>query len=520
MRRWAFLSLGLLELLVAFILLALVRHLPSSGDVQGSAVRAEKVGKQTGEELRRLQSQLQTFRDRQPGLNQMTAQLQKNLDKVGKQLSHSHVDFKALESVSDALADAAMGMEGLAQALDPKALSQMVAALGSAATYLDDKVVPTATKAADQLERSTEQLKADAERLSELLRTLAEDPIAYQQALVQLEQADGSLAWLLERSTPERLAQWQDHLGRLRAQLVTASKQVSEISAQTYPVLSFHDLVPTVSYKPLWPEGKSVAHGMVQAGDMMRLIQGYLGWMADRTESYQTFLKEMRSALQQTSRVVDAARIRHAEMGPLFRDLPAHAARFAEELPRIGKELVRVLRDASRLKEVAVVLRQASMSLVRMLEAWPDMQKRLGQSAGVLRAVRKQLNHTLDHRQEYETALNQASVLMDSMATSLPVFTKQLEHDLTEQVESLSGLEKSINEVTATIPPAAQGASHIVQLTRLLLALLAGIFGLHACYLLHEAWTLAGSPARAAVVSAQPKHVEPPAVKATEQAGV
>jgi len=497
MRRLAFFALGVLELCVAGILLALVYSLPRPGEIHDGMERAERVGQQASRQIHKLRDQLQAFRDREPELNRMTAQLQKHLQQVGKQLSNPQVDFKALEAVSDALADTARGVEGIAQALDPKVVTQMAAALGATATYLEEKVVPVANQAADQLEASTTTLKEDSERLSQVLRTVANDPQVYRQGVNRLNQVDKGLVWVMERSTPEQLAQAKEHLGSLRQQLAGAAREVDAIAHQTYPVLSFSDFVPVVQHRPLWPEGTTLATGLVQAADLIGQFQRYLGWLAERSEAYQAFLKEARTAVQQSKRFLETAMIQHAEMGPLFRELPAHAARFAEELPRIGKNLVRVLRDTARLKDVAVVLRQAKMGLDQMVESWPDLTKRLAQSVVVLRAVRKQLQYTLDHRGEYETALQEGSMLLKTLATSLPVFTRQVEHDLEEQVQSLSGLDRSISDVTATLPGMARSSSRVLRLVRLLVALLAGIFALHACYLLYDAWT-AGPSSRGA----------------------
>lgn len=502
MRRLTFLAVGILEFCVAGVLLALVSYLPSSAEVQASMDRAERIGKQAGSQVHKLRGQLDTFRQRQPELSRMTAQLHTQLQQVSKLLSNPQVDFKALEAVRDALADAAMGMQGLGQALDPKAVGQLGAALGTTAAYLEEKVIPTASKTADQLELSVQTLKEDAERLSQVLHSVATNPEAYQMGLNHLGQMDRGVVWLMDQSTPKQLAQWKQHLGSLQDQLTTAARQVEEISAQTYPSLSFSGLVPVVKYHPLWPEGKTVSQGLLQARDMVSLGERYLGWMAEHSESYQGFLKEVRTAVAHSSRFLESAMQQYAEMGPLFRDLPAHAARFAQELPHIGKELVRVLRDASRLKEVAVVLRQARGNLDGMLEGWPDMQKRLGRSVVMLQSVRDQINYTLDHRQDYEAALQQAAVILQTLATSLPDFTNQLEQDLGAQVQSLSGLEQSIGDVTIRMPATARSVNRIVQLTRVLLSLLAGIFALHAGFLLYEARTPGNRPSAGGVAIA------------------
>ncbi len=490
MRRLVLLSVGLLELCVAFVLLAIVQHLPSSAEVRGGMERAGKVGIQASNQLHKLQDQLQAFRGRQPELNRMTTQLEKHLQEVGKHLSNPDVEFESLMVVRDTLADAALGMEGLATALDPKLVGQLSTTLGATATYIEDKIVPTATSAADQLEASSTTLKEDAERVSALLRTVAADPESYRQGLNRLNQLDHGVGWVMERSTLERLNQSKDHLGTLQQRLLGAAREVERLAGQTYPVVSFQGLVPTVVYRPLWPEGKTLAEGLFQAGDMIKSVQQSLGWLAERTESYQVFLTELRSGVRQASRLLQETLHRQEEMSPLFRDLPEHAARFAEDLPRIGRELVRVLRDAGRLKEVAEVLRQTKAGIDHALEGWPDIQKRLRQQAQVLRACRERVNRALENKPEYDSALKQASLLLETTATSLPVFTEQVEHDLAEQVESLSGLEKSITEVTATLPDTAHAANRLIQLTRLLLALLSGIFALHAGFLLYESRAL------------------------------
>ncbi len=61
-------------------------------------------------------------------------------------------------------------MDGLSGTLDPNGMEQFGQGLKTAADYLENQVGPAADKAADDLDKTTKDLRADAKRLSTLLR--------------------------------------------------------------------------------------------------------------------------------------------------------------------------------------------------------------------------------------------------------------------------------------------------------------------------------------------------------------
>src|SRR5260370_27676055 len=76
-------------------------------------------------------------------------------------------------------------------------------------------------------------------------------------------------------------------------------------------------------------------------------------------------LPEIRAALTESSAMVDKVREalglalqNHGKVEPLLKEIPSHAARLADALPKLGGDLARILRDTQRLKEVAGALRQ------------------------------------------------------------------------------------------------------------------------------------------------------------------
>src|SRR5262245_18213485 len=77
------------------------------------------------------------------------------------------------------------------------------------------------------------------------------------------------------------------------------------------------------------------------------------------------------------------------KLEPLLKDAPANAARLAEELPELGADLAKVLRDTKQMKDVAMSLRQAQQELDTAAAHWPQTRSTLGESAKVLRTMHR-----------------------------------------------------------------------------------------------------------------------------------
>jgi flagellar biosynthesis chaperone FliJ len=153
-------------------------------------------------------------------------------------------------------------------------------------------------------------------------------------------------------------------------------------------------------------------------------------------------------------------------------------------LPRLASALSKVLRDTSRLKDVGKMLRQTQKGVELAIDRWPELRKNLGRSSVLLRNTQTQLKHVLTHRAEYEASLQHTLVLSRTFSSALPLLTEQLEMELDDQEQALTNLGDSINDANAALPVCARSASNILQTTRLLLMLMASIFGLHGGYLM------------------------------------
>jgi chromosome segregation ATPase len=195
-------------------------------------------------------------------------------------------------------------------------------------------------------------------------------------------------------------------------------------------------------------------------------------------------LIDSRKAAAGTREALAAALKQQDKVEGLLKSVPEHAARLTDQLPQLADSLAKILRDTSKLKEVGKLLRQAQKGIDNAITRWPELRKNLGRSSLLLRNTQGQLDYVLTHRAEYESSLQHTLTLSRTISAALPLLSEQLEMELDDQDRALTNLDDSINDVRESLPGLARGASNILQTTRLLLLLLAAIFGLHGGYLI------------------------------------
>src|SRR5262249_34213968 len=242
----------------------------------------------------------------------------------------------------------------------------------------------------------------------------------------------------------------------LECSLTAGSEQVERLSSYTYPVVTFKGAKPEVSQRPFWPDGGKIAEGMRKAA---------LGAVAAGKEMDQLAmdLPEIRDSLLESCHLVDKVRDALAlalesqdKIEPLLKEVPNHAARLAEDLPKLSTDLSRMLRDTQRLKEVATALLQAQKGIDAAVAGWPELRTTLSRLAVVLRATHNQLDQAMQHRHEYEAAMQQTVQVADTFATLLPLITDQLDGRLGEEERTLTELADGLDEVGAALPNCAQ----------------------------------------------------------------
>src|SRR5262249_49800430 len=116
-------------------------------------------------------------------------------------------------------------------------------------------------------------------------------------------------------------------------------------------------------------------------------------------------LEESRKAALKTRELLGKALEEQKKLEPLLKNIPAATAHLAEELPALGGDLAKVLRDTEQLKDVAAALREAQKGVDAAVARWPDLRKTLGQSAKLIRSTQEQLDHAVANEAEFDTAL-------------------------------------------------------------------------------------------------------------------
>jgi chromosome segregation ATPase len=497
MRRTVFVSLGVLEFLVSLVLLAFAWQLPNAAEVRDGLGRVERVGRHSGRQVRQLREQLHVLRERRPQLHDMAVRLQEEMKTVTDHLRGQQVDYNTVRAVSDALGDAATGLDGLSQTLDPEGVTQVGTGLKEAAKYLDEQVAPAGAEMAAQLDKTTASLKADADRLSSLLRAAPVDLKAAKEIHDSLARFDEGLGRLDVVLKLERGEAMREGFKGLEGSLTTGAEQVERLAGYTYPAVRFEGLKPVVDQKQFWPEGDKIAEGMRKAAKGATAAGEELEQLTKDLPKLRESLEESRKVARTTREAIGGALKQRDVVEALLKSVPEHTARMAEELPKLGASLAKVLRDTAKLKEVAALLRQTQKGIENAVTRWPELRKDLGRSAVLLRATQGQLKYVVEHQKEYEASLAQTLTMSRTISAALPLLTEQMEQDLQEQEQSLAGLGDGIDEVTAVLPGAADTASRLLQTTRLLLLLLALVFAIHGVYLVASERARAVVPAPA-----------------------
>jgi chromosome segregation ATPase len=483
-RKAIFFALGSLEFAIAAILLGFGWCLPGRAEVEQSFSSMTRATRRTGDQVEFIREQVHDLR--RPELKELAYRLQEQTRSVARTLQRQKIDYKTVETVSDSLGQVAGGLDSFAETLNPKTLARFGDGLGETASFLEEKVVPSASKAADDLEASLGAMRKDSEQLALLLRSASPDLKAAQEIHDGLARFSEGLARMNVALKMEHLGAMKEGFRGLETSLTSGADQVEDLSSYTYPVVTFNGLKPVVEQRKFWPRGDDIAQGMRKAAIGVKGAGKELDRLTEELPRLRETLDESRKVAEKTREAMAAALKQRDQVEPLLRQVPEQAARLAEQLPRLGEDLAQMLRDTGKLKEVATSLRQAQQGIDAAVQRWPQLRAGLSRSSDLLKATQKQLDQALENRQEYESALRQTIFLAKTFAIVLPEFTDQIDRQLAQHEQSLGDLSQSIHEVGESMPVYGRTAIRLVQTARLLLWLLAPIFALHGLYLV---WT-------------------------------
>lgn len=481
MRRVVFAVLAVIEFVVAGALVSLAWQLPSTRSVEDGFHRAEGISGRAGTQVRLFRNQVHELR--RPELIDLSRRLQSEARTLTTQLNSQHVDYDSVKAMRDALSDLAEGMGTLSTTLDEGQLAQVSKGLGDTASFLDNKVVPAAEHAGKQLDGLSRALKGDADRLTRLVRESPTDLKAARELHKALGNLGEGIGEMESALAADRIGVMREGFGSLADALAAGADEADARRGMgAEGEITFEGLARSLE-KPGMQE-EDIAPRLRRAADAARAARRDLGRMADN-------LPRLRSALTDSRRVVDRTRDvlgnvlnQDGKDSALLKDLPAHLSGLAEELPVLSANLSRVLTDTKSLRDLATALRRAEKGFDVAVARWPDLKRLLGRSADLLRSARRQLDFTLEHRQDYEAALRQTVALADTFASMLPLMTEHLDQQLREQELALDELGQSIDDFNEVLPETASQTVRMLQTIRLLLVLVSAGVSLHGVYLI------------------------------------
>jgi chromosome segregation ATPase len=488
--------LGVLEVLAALMLAGITWQLPGSNEVHDTVGRVERVSQETGLQVRNLQKQVHLLSERRPQLQQLARRLQVQMKFINDDLRHQRIDYSAIDTTTEALGDVAAGLDGLSEVLDPRGIGEITAGLRSTADFLDNKVVPAATRAADQLDKTTGEVQALSKHLKALLDEGPLNLEATRSVYNSLGKFNEGMDRLSTMLMTERIETMREGFKGLETSLTSGANEVARLSGYTYPLVTFAGLKPMVEQKPFWPEGEKIADGMRKASKGAAAGSKELENLARDLPKLRESLDESRKVAAFTRQALGEALKQQEKVGPLLKTAPPQAVDLTRDLPQLSADLAKVLHDTTRLKEVADLLRKAQQGMDTTIKRWPELRKNLNRSATLLRNTQSHLRTALGNRTQYEESLKQTLLISQTFSAALPLLTEQLEQELGQQEQSLANLGDSINEVNAVLPECSQTAVRLLHTTRLLLGLVALIIGLHGCYLTLSTWLSPATPAR------------------------
>jgi septation ring formation regulator EzrA len=486
MRRIVWTVLCVLEIGIAGVLVYVGLSIPRPSHVGQGFDRMESTTRRASNQVEVMRRQMVEVR--RPEMLEMADKLQKQTQTVTATMKKQQVDFKTVVALRDSLDQIADGLDSTSDTLDPERLGKLSAGFGETAKFLDDQLIPASDRTADQLEKLNGDLAKDAEHLAELLREAPPDLKAAKEIYDSLEKFDDGLDKMLQLLELKRLDSIKEGFSGLDSSLSLTAGEVERLSGYKYPVMKVRGLKVEVEEKPFWPNGDKIADGLRKASEGVKSAQSELDNVGKDLPQLRKALEESRKVVAQTRTSLGQTLKQRDKLEPLMRDIPVRTARLAEDLPKLGKDLAKLLRETKQLKEVSAALRQAQKGIESAVSHWPNLRANMKRTSDLLKMSSRQLDQAIQHRQEYEAALQQSTDLAETFALTAPMLVQQIETQMAEQERSLTDLEKSLDDVGDSIPTYKSSAMELAFAGRLLAFLIAGLVGLHATFVTTNEW--------------------------------
>jgi tetratricopeptide (TPR) repeat protein len=438
-------------------------------DPQETLTHAAAVTRSASRQIHQAQQRQQELAD--PERKALVARLVEENRRLYLALREEDFDAQSVAQLRDALGSVADSLDAMASLLDEAPARQLGRGLGEAAEYLE-KQVTAAEAAAKRLEETSALLRSDSLRLAELLRQAPLDLEAIaevHEALGRFSEGTEALEKVL--ALPQ-LPAIRNGLQGFHTSLDAGAQQVDTLASYSYPVVYFEGIRPRATQRPFWPSGGKIAGGMHEAAAGVKAADQELATLGAELPKVREALASSRQILDRSRDTLGTVLQYRGLIEPLVKSLPDTAARLAEDLPKLSKQLAATLRETQRLQEVANSLRATQQQLDRSIAAWPETRKTLVKSAEGLRANRDRLDRVLVGHGKRD--LGSAS-LDNLLAQATPAWQEQVEHAAGAEKAELAELGHSLQQAAEAQNVQAVAMTQVVSLLRWTLAVVAGV---------------------------------------------
>jgi len=471
---------GVAELLIAGALIWLTLRIPGSDSIERGFRKAETLTGQTRDQLGILRDQA-TILKASPMLAD-SRQLAANTRSVAVLLETQRIDFESVRAIAQAIDRVRESVDPANAPFSPEKLRQLAVGMSASADFLEKNLADGSARSADQIAVALAGLETSSKTLAGLLQTAAPDLSAVRDVYDGLERFDTGLGQLGELFDVKKIATVREGLGGIETTLRSTAASADRISGFRYPHMQVKGLRPEIEMKPFWAEGDEIAEGLRKAAtgsaaatERMVALEKSLPTLLGSLDASRVSIRRTRDALGKTlanRKEIEAAMV----------SAPKQAAQFAEALPKAGKELVALMRETGRLREVAKTLRAFGSQLDATADRWPEVRRMMEATSGVLAKTRERFDGVLARQKEYQNALLGSVTLAKTFADQLPEFVDRVELGLTQQEASLERMQSAIADVGDELPQARQTALELLMGVRVLAWLIVGLTLLHALH--------------------------------------
>jgi hypothetical protein len=438
MRRSLFLGIGVIETVLACVLVIIGWQIPRPSAADQCFDRADQITRSAAEQVHLFRGQIGEIR--QKDFPKMARQLRIRAETVVGNFRTASIDFATVEAISAALATSSRDLESWSDALNAEKYLAVLADLNDevnrpSSQRLAEPAAGPASPVAGDIDRGLFGLWRGPELASKATNASPRD-------LDDKQRLEGP-------KCVEGLVAIRGRCAELEQNLDSTIRHVQILSSINLPFVALGGAPTGIEMRPLWPEGRIIAMELQKSLDVLKAFN------------------------QQLNSIASAA-------PEMFKALAGPNHPNGETGKSMGA-------SSDRFRELTAELRKNSRELQQIRRTWPALVETMRSSARALKSSQRQLDAVLAQRAFCERAVNDSGRITGAAEDLFDSCSAQFEARLDEQEKALGQMEKGLNDVADTLPPVKQTANDVLVALRWMFWLVAGFIGLHGAFVACDA---------------------------------